>query len=137
MSDAFSGITFRVIQALMPEYHLPDDLLNGVMATLLLPPADATAARRRGRPARIIEEISWRGAGRVSGRVACHGAERPSTAAGWRDPGTGRRLVARGLARWVAARAGFGDAAPGPEGQATPNNWRIAGWQYGGTGASG
>jgi hypothetical protein len=69
MSDAFSGITFRVIQEMMPEYHLPDDLLNGVMAALLLPRADVTAARRRGRPARIIEEISWRGAGRVSARL--------------------------------------------------------------------
>jgi hypothetical protein len=112
VSDASGGITFRVIQEIMPECHLPDDLLNGLMRR----------CRRRWRPARIIEEVSWRGAGRASGPLARHGTERPSTVAGRRDRGTGRRLVARGLARRAAARAGFGDGAAGPEGQATPNN---------------
>lgn len=83
MSDASDGITFRVIPEMMPERHPPDALLNGVMAALPLPPEDATAAWRRGRPARIIEEVSWRGAGRASGPLARHGAERPSIAAGW------------------------------------------------------
>jgi hypothetical protein len=46
MSDASGGITFRDIQEMMPECHLPDDLLNGLIAAL--PPAVASGADHRG-----------------------------------------------------------------------------------------
>jgi hypothetical protein len=60
MSDPSTGITFRVIQEAMPEYHLAPDLLDGVLTAMPPPPAAATAAWRRARLARIIEELAAR-----------------------------------------------------------------------------
>jgi hypothetical protein len=60
MSDPSPGITFRVIQEAMPEYHLAPDLLDGVLTAMPPPPASATAAWRRARLARIIEELAAR-----------------------------------------------------------------------------
>ncbi|HET6237295.1 MAG TPA: hypothetical protein VFE41_20400 [Acetobacteraceae bacterium] len=40
MSEDPAAITFRVIQELMPEYHIPPDLLGGVFAAI--PPPGAT-----------------------------------------------------------------------------------------------
>jgi hypothetical protein len=41
MSDPSAGITFRVIQEAMPEYHLAPDLLNGVLTAMPPPPTAA------------------------------------------------------------------------------------------------
>jgi hypothetical protein len=60
MSDPSAGITFRVIQEAMPEYHLAADLLDGVLTAMPPPPAAATTAWRRARLARIIEELAAR-----------------------------------------------------------------------------
>jgi hypothetical protein len=60
MSDPSTGITFRVIQEAMPEYHLAPDLLDGVLTAMPPPPTTATAAWRRARLARIIEELAAR-----------------------------------------------------------------------------
>jgi hypothetical protein len=40
MSEGPAAITLRVIQELMPEYHIPPDLLGGVFAAI--PPPGAT-----------------------------------------------------------------------------------------------
>jgi hypothetical protein len=60
MSDPSAGITFRVIQEAMPEYHLAPDLLGGVLTAMPPPPASATAAWRHARISRIIEELAAR-----------------------------------------------------------------------------
>ncbi len=60
MSEDPAAITFRVIQELMPEYHIPPDLLNGVFAAIPPPPAAATAAWRHARVTRVIEEVAAR-----------------------------------------------------------------------------
>jgi hypothetical protein len=60
MSDPSAGITFRVIQEAMPEYHLAPDLLGGVLTAMPPPPASASAAWRHARISRIIEEIAAR-----------------------------------------------------------------------------
>jgi hypothetical protein len=60
MSDPSAGITFRVIQEAMPEYHLAPDLLGGVLTAMPPPPASASAAWRHARISRVIEEIAAR-----------------------------------------------------------------------------
>jgi hypothetical protein len=60
MSDPSAGITFRVIQEALPEYHLAPDLLGGVLTAMPLPPASASAAWRHARISRVIEEIAAR-----------------------------------------------------------------------------
>jgi hypothetical protein len=60
MSDPSAGITFRVIQEAMPEYHLAPDLLGGVLTAMPPPPVSASAAWRHARISRIIEEIAAR-----------------------------------------------------------------------------
>ena len=44
----------------MPEYHLSQDLLGGVLTAMPPPPADASPAWRKARLTRIIEEIAAR-----------------------------------------------------------------------------
>ncbi len=60
MPTPTSGITFRTIQEAMPEYHLSQDLLHGVLTAMAPPPPDASAAWRKARLTRIIEEIAAR-----------------------------------------------------------------------------
>jgi hypothetical protein len=60
MAEPSAGITFKVIQEMMPEYHLSPDLLDGLMAAMPPPPAEATGAWRQQRVTRVIEEIAAR-----------------------------------------------------------------------------
>ena len=60
MPDPSNGITFRTIQEAMPEYHLSQDLLHGVLTAMPPPPPDASPAWRKARLTRIIEEIAAR-----------------------------------------------------------------------------
>jgi hypothetical protein len=75
MSDPSNGITFRVIQEMMPDYHLAPDLLEAVVAALPPPPASATTAWRHARLTRIIEEVAARvpmdaAQGHLAGQIA-------------------------------------------------------------------
>jgi hypothetical protein len=60
MSDNSKGITFRTIQEAMPEYHISDDLVRGVLGAMPPPGAGVSYAWRRERLARVIEEIAAR-----------------------------------------------------------------------------
>src|SRR3984885_2942328 len=60
MSTSFPGITLRTIQEAMPEYHIDNDLVHGVLTAMPPPPAGASAAWRRARLTRIIEEVAAR-----------------------------------------------------------------------------
>ena len=60
MSDPSNGITFRTIQEAMPEYHLTQDLLDGVLTAMPPPPPEASPSWRRARLTRVIEEIAAR-----------------------------------------------------------------------------
>ena len=59
MSTPSSGITLRTIQEAMPEYYIDTDLVDGVL-TAMPPPPGASAAWRRARLTRIIEEVAAR-----------------------------------------------------------------------------
>ena len=50
----------RTIQEMMPEYNLPPDLIEDVVAALPSPPADTSAEWRYARLDRIVEEIASR-----------------------------------------------------------------------------
>ena len=52
-----NGITAEVIRSVMPPYTLSSDLLEGAFRALAAPPADATAAWRHARIARLVQEI--------------------------------------------------------------------------------
>ncbi|HET6240160.1 MAG TPA: hypothetical protein VFE41_35135 [Acetobacteraceae bacterium] len=52
-----NGITADVIRDVMPPYHLSGDLLEATFAALRRPPADASAAWRSARIARLTREI--------------------------------------------------------------------------------
>jgi hypothetical protein len=43
MSDPSYGITFRTIQEAMPEYHIPADLVCGILTAM--PPTDRSGPR--------------------------------------------------------------------------------------------
>ena len=58
MSLASAGITQRVIQEAMPEFHLSPDLIDGVLTAIPPPQAGASVAWRRARLTRVIEEIA-------------------------------------------------------------------------------
>ena len=58
MAIPSNGITAEVIRDIMPPYHLSDDLLEGTFAALPPPPAEATAAWRQRRIARLTAEIT-------------------------------------------------------------------------------
>jgi hypothetical protein len=58
MSFTSAGITHRVIQEAMPEFHIGQDLLDGVLTAIPSPPAEASVAWRHARLTRIIEEIA-------------------------------------------------------------------------------
>jgi hypothetical protein len=75
MPDPSSGITFRVIQEMMPDYHLAPDLLDAVVAALPPPPPNATTAWRHARLTRVIEEVAARvpmdaAQGHLAGQIA-------------------------------------------------------------------
>src|ERR1700691_4132031 len=60
MSTSSPGITLRTIQEAMPEYHIDNDLLGGVLTAMPPPPAAASATWRRARLTRIIQEVAAR-----------------------------------------------------------------------------
>jgi hypothetical protein len=60
MSTPSSGITLRTIQEAMPEYYIDTDLVDGVLTAMPPPPPGASAAWRRARLTRIIEEVAAR-----------------------------------------------------------------------------
>ena len=60
MADPSSGITFRTIQEAMPEYHISNSLLDGLLTALPPPPPGASAAWCRERLALVIDEIAAR-----------------------------------------------------------------------------
>ena len=60
MADPSSGITFRTIQEAMPEYHISNSLLDGVLTALPPPPPGASPAWCRERLTVIIDEVAAR-----------------------------------------------------------------------------
>ena len=103
MADPSNGITFRTIQEAMPEYHISDDLVRGVLGALPPPPAGISHAWRREHLARVIEEIAARvpmdaAQGQLAGQlvaaafVAFEMLERVTT---WDLPLAERRLASR------------------------------------------
>ena len=60
MSHPSTGITLRTIQEAMPEYHIDTDLIGGVLTAMPPLPPDASAAWRRARLTRVIEEVAAR-----------------------------------------------------------------------------
>ena len=60
MADPSSGITFRTIQEAMPEYHISNSLLDGLLTAMPPPPPGASPAWCRERLALIIDEIAAR-----------------------------------------------------------------------------
>ena len=60
MADPSSGITFRTIQEAMPEYHISNSLLDGLLTAMPPPPPGAPPAWCRERLALIIDEIAAR-----------------------------------------------------------------------------
>ena len=60
MAGPSNGITFRTIQEAMPEYHISDDLVRGVLAAMPPPAAGIPYARRQERLARVIDEFAAR-----------------------------------------------------------------------------
>ena len=59
MSEPSAGITFKVMQEMMPEYNIPPDLIEDVVAALP-PPGGMTPAARAERLNRVIEDIASR-----------------------------------------------------------------------------
>ncbi len=57
MSIPTNGITAEVIRSVMPPYTLSPDLLESTFRAIPAPPADATAAWRHARIARLVQEI--------------------------------------------------------------------------------
>jgi hypothetical protein len=57
MSIPTNGVTAEVIRSVMPPYTLSPDLLEGTFRAIPAPPADATAAWRHARIARLVQEI--------------------------------------------------------------------------------
>src|ERR1700678_2869380 len=102
MPDPSNGITFRTIQEAMPEYHISDDLVRGVLGALP-PPAGISHAWRRERLARVIDEVAARvpmdaAQGHLAGQLvvveflALEMLERVTT---WELPLAERRLASR------------------------------------------
>ena len=60
MADPSSGITFRTIQEAMPEYHISNSLLDGLLTALPPPPPGASAAWCRERLGLVIDEVAAR-----------------------------------------------------------------------------
>ena len=60
MSEPSAGITFKVMQEMMPEYNIPPDLIEDVVAALPPPPAGSTPTWRAERLNRVIEDIASR-----------------------------------------------------------------------------
>jgi hypothetical protein len=60
MSEPSAGITFKVMQEMMPEYNIPPDLIEDVVAALPPPPDGVSAAWRAERLNRVIEDIASR-----------------------------------------------------------------------------
>ena len=103
MPDPSNGITFRTIQEAMPEYHISDDLVRGVLGAMPPPPAGISHAWRREHLARVIDEIAARvpmdaAQGHLAGQLvvveflAFEMLERVTT---WELPLAERRLASR------------------------------------------
>jgi len=60
MAEPSNGITFRTIQETMPEYHISNSLLDGVLTAMPPPPPGASAGWCRERLALIIDEVAAR-----------------------------------------------------------------------------
>jgi hypothetical protein len=60
MPDQSSGITFRTIQEAMPEYHISDDLVRGVLVAMPAPAPGISRAFRHERLARVVDEVAAR-----------------------------------------------------------------------------
>ena len=60
MSEPSNGITFRTIQEAMPEYHISNDLVRGVLAAMPPPAPGISHAFRHERLARVIDEVAAR-----------------------------------------------------------------------------
>jgi len=60
MADPSNGITFRSFQEAMPEYHISNSLLDGVLTAMPPPPPGASAGWCRERLALIIDEVAAR-----------------------------------------------------------------------------
>ena len=103
MAGPSNGITFRTIQEAMPEYHISDDLVRGVLGAMPPPPAGISHAWRREHLARVIDEIAARvpmdaAQGHLAGQLvvveflALEMLERVTT---WELPLAERRLASR------------------------------------------
>ncbi len=103
MADPSNGITFRTIQEAMPEYHISDDLVRGVVAAMPPPAAGICHAWRRERLARVVDEVAARvpmdaAQGHLAGQLvvveflALEMLERVTT---WALPLAERRLASR------------------------------------------
>jgi hypothetical protein len=60
MSEPSAGITFKVMQEMMPPYNIPPDLIEDVVAAMPPPPPGASRAWRDARLARVIEDLGSR-----------------------------------------------------------------------------
>ena len=60
MADPSNGITFRTFQEAMPEYHISNSLLDGLLTAMPPPPPGASAAWCRERLTLIIDEVAAR-----------------------------------------------------------------------------
>ncbi len=103
MADPSNGITFRTIQEAMPEYHISNDLVRGVVAAMPPPAAGICHAWRRERLARVVDEVAARvpmdaAQGHLAGQLvvveflALEMLERVTT---WALPLAERRLASR------------------------------------------
>ena len=60
MADPSNGITFRSFQEAMPEYHISNSLLDGVLTAMPPPPPGASTAWCQERLTLIIDEVAAR-----------------------------------------------------------------------------
>jgi hypothetical protein len=60
MSDKSTGIAFRTVQEAMPEYHISDDLVLGVLSAMQPPATNASDTWCREWLARVIDEVAAR-----------------------------------------------------------------------------
>jgi hypothetical protein len=60
MSEPSAGITFKVMSEMTPEYNIPPDLIEDVVAALPPPPDGVSAAWRGLRLTRVTEDIASR-----------------------------------------------------------------------------
>ena len=91
MADPSNGITFRTFQEAMPEYHISNALLDGLLTAMPPPPPGASAAWCRERLALIIDEVAARvPMDAAQGHLAAQCVLLGSSPRTWRDA-SGRR----------------------------------------------